>query len=184
LSTDSCLVQRPAGVTLFVTQGVGDTTEIIAMILLPVAVLMCAYALVVFLWRSSQIARKQVRVWRWQIQPHNSHNSTMLVWLSGVITAHSQCVAWTVNSTPAEMPDNPASQWACCRSRQVGYIDDQNGPLCLAVVVVLALSGIFIVSTVDFVQQLRSHTWLQKLLGVFAVDVFIALLLVAHGGLD
>ena len=41
---------------------------------------------------------------------------------------------------------------------QVGYIDDQNGPLCLAVVVVLALSGIFIVSAVDFVQQLRSHT--------------------------
>lgn len=30
------------------------------MILLPVAVLMCAYALVVFLWRGSQIARKQV----------------------------------------------------------------------------------------------------------------------------
>lgn len=41
-------------------QGVGDTTDIIAMILLPVAVLMCAYALVVFLWRSGQIARKQV----------------------------------------------------------------------------------------------------------------------------
>jgi uncharacterized membrane protein YidH (DUF202 family) len=81
------------------TTGVGDTTDIIAMILLPVAVLMCAYALVVFLWRSGQIARKQV-----------------------------------------------------------GYIDDQNGPLCLAVVVVLALSGIFIVSAVDFVQQLRSHT--------------------------
>jgi uncharacterized membrane protein YidH (DUF202 family) len=43
-------------------QGVGDTTDIIAMILLPVAVLMCAYALVVFLWRSGQIARKQVRL--------------------------------------------------------------------------------------------------------------------------
>jgi hypothetical protein len=41
-------------------QGVDDTTEIIAMILLPVAVLMCAYALVVFLWRGGQIARKQV----------------------------------------------------------------------------------------------------------------------------
>ena len=44
-------------------QGVGDTTDIIAMILLPVAVLMCAYALVVFLWRSGQIARKQVCCW-------------------------------------------------------------------------------------------------------------------------
>lgn len=31
------------------------------MILLPVAVLMCAYALVVFLWRGGQIARKQAR---------------------------------------------------------------------------------------------------------------------------
>ena len=42
-------------------QGIGDTTDIIAMILLPVAVLMCGYALVVFLWRGSQIARKQVK---------------------------------------------------------------------------------------------------------------------------
>ena len=50
-----------ADVRVFSLQGVGDTTDIIAMILLPVAVLMCAYALVVFLWRSSQIARKQVR---------------------------------------------------------------------------------------------------------------------------
>ena len=32
------------------------------MILLPVAVLMCGYALMVFLWRGSQIARKQVRL--------------------------------------------------------------------------------------------------------------------------
>ncbi len=38
---------------------------------------------------------------------------------------------------------------------QVGYIDDQNGPVCLAVVVVLALTAIFIVSSVDFVQQLH-----------------------------
>jgi hypothetical protein len=50
-----------ADVRVFSLQGVGDTTDIIAMILLPVAVLMCAYALVVFLWRSGQIARKQVR---------------------------------------------------------------------------------------------------------------------------
>lgn len=35
--------------------------DLIAMILLPVAVLMCGYALMVFLWRGSQIARKQVR---------------------------------------------------------------------------------------------------------------------------
>ena len=36
--------------------------DIIAMILLPVAVLMCGYALMVFLWRGSQIARKQARL--------------------------------------------------------------------------------------------------------------------------
>lgn len=34
--------------------------EVIALILLPVAVLMCAYALVVFVWRSKAIAKKQV----------------------------------------------------------------------------------------------------------------------------
>jgi hypothetical protein len=40
---------------------------------------------------------------------------------------------------------------------QVGYIDDRYGPLCLAAVITLALSGIFIVSVIDFVQQLRSE---------------------------
>ena len=34
--------------------------EVIALILLPVAVLMCAYALIVFVWRSKAIAKKQV----------------------------------------------------------------------------------------------------------------------------
>ena len=38
---------------------------------------------------------------------------------------------------------------------QVGYIDDQRGPVCLAAVVVLALSAIFAVSLVDFVQQVN-----------------------------
>ena len=41
--------------------GIENVPDIIAMILLPVAVLMCGYALMVFLWRGSQIARKQVR---------------------------------------------------------------------------------------------------------------------------
>ena len=35
-------------------------TAVISMILLPLAVLMCAYAMVVFLWRGSRIAQKQV----------------------------------------------------------------------------------------------------------------------------
>ncbi len=33
--------------------------ETIALILLPVAVLMCAYALTVFIWRARAIAKKQ-----------------------------------------------------------------------------------------------------------------------------
>lgn len=37
-----------------------NLVEIIAMILLPVAVLMVAYALMVFVWRSKAIAKKQV----------------------------------------------------------------------------------------------------------------------------
>lgn len=76
-----------------------NLVEIIAMILLPVAVAMVAYALTVFIWRSKAIAKKQV-----------------------------------------------------------GYIDDRFGPLGLAVVVVLALSAIFVISITDFVLQLRvSH---------------------------
>ena len=39
---------------------------------------------------------------------------------------------------------------------QVGYIDDRYGPLCLAAVITLALSGIFIVSAIDFWQQLHA----------------------------
>ena len=35
--------------------------ETISLILLPVAVLMCAYALTVFIWRARAIAKKQVR---------------------------------------------------------------------------------------------------------------------------
>ena len=42
--------------------GIENVPDIIAMILLPVAVLMCGYALMVFLWRGSQIARKQARL--------------------------------------------------------------------------------------------------------------------------
>lgn len=76
--------------------GVADVTDLIAMILLPLAILMCGYALMVFLWRGSRIAQKQV-----------------------------------------------------------GYIDDWRGPLLLAVVVATALSGIFIVSTVDLALQLK-----------------------------
>ena len=38
-----------------------DLVEVIALILLPVAVLMCAYALTVFVWRSRAIAKKTVR---------------------------------------------------------------------------------------------------------------------------
>ena len=38
-----------------------NLVEIIAMILLPVAVAMVAYALVVFIWRSKAIAKKQAR---------------------------------------------------------------------------------------------------------------------------
>ena len=41
-------------------QPTDNLVEIIAMILLPVAVLMCAYALMVFIWRSKAIAKKQV----------------------------------------------------------------------------------------------------------------------------
>ena len=40
-------------------QGPEHTVEMIALILLPVAILMCAYALVVFIWRAKAIGRKQ-----------------------------------------------------------------------------------------------------------------------------
>lgn len=41
--------------------GTENLVEIIALILLPVAILMCAYALVVFIWRAQQIEKKHVR---------------------------------------------------------------------------------------------------------------------------
>ena len=41
-------------------QGSDHTVEIIAAILLPVAILMCVYSLTVFIWRAKAIARKQV----------------------------------------------------------------------------------------------------------------------------
>lgn len=40
-------------------------------------------------------------------------------------------------------------------SLQVGYIDDRFGPLGLAIVVVIALSAIFIISITDFILQIR-----------------------------
>ena len=43
-------------------RGAEHLVEIIAMILLPVAVVMVGYALVVFIWRSKAIAKKQVPV--------------------------------------------------------------------------------------------------------------------------
>ena len=54
-------------------------------------------------------------------------------------------------------PSVPLDADALCPCVQVGYIDDRYGPLCLAAVITLALSGIFIVSVIDFVQQLRSE---------------------------
>jgi uncharacterized membrane protein YidH (DUF202 family) len=41
-------------------QGSEHIVEVIALILLPVAILMCAYALVVYVWRAKAITRKQV----------------------------------------------------------------------------------------------------------------------------
>lgn len=41
-------------------QGSDHTVELIAAILLPVAIVMCAYALTVFIWRAKAITRKQV----------------------------------------------------------------------------------------------------------------------------
>ena len=58
----------PSGLLLCLT--VGDVLDVqftdylvetISLILLPVAVLMCAYALTVFIWRARAIAKKQVR---------------------------------------------------------------------------------------------------------------------------
>lgn len=52
----------------------------------------------------------------------------------------------------AVVPVPVAELWCVC---QVGYIDDRFGPLGLAVVVVLALSAIFVISITDFILQLR-----------------------------
>lgn len=57
IGTRSILIQTTA-----VHDQVADNlVEVIALILLPLAVLMCAYALTVFVWRSRAIAKKTVR---------------------------------------------------------------------------------------------------------------------------
>lgn len=48
---------------MMLLQATDNLVEIIAMILLPLAVLMCAYALLVFVWRAHAIAKKQVCFW-------------------------------------------------------------------------------------------------------------------------
>lgn len=73
-----------------------NLVEFIALLLLPLAAFIVAYALMVFLWRNSQIAMKQA-----------------------------------------------------------SYIDDRRGPLLLSVLVVSALSAIFIVSAVDLYDQIK-----------------------------
>ena len=65
-----------------------NLVEIIALILLPVAVLMVGYALMVFVWRSKAIAKKQVRMhhgdaWITSPQPFNllcTTNWVIKVW--------------------------------------------------------------------------------------------------------
>ena len=49
-----------------------NLVEIIAMILLPVAVLMVAYALLVFVWRAKAIAKKQVSLFPFFIRTQRS----------------------------------------------------------------------------------------------------------------
>lgn len=44
----------------YLMQGTDHTVEIIAAILLPVAIVMCVYALTVFIWRAKAISKKQV----------------------------------------------------------------------------------------------------------------------------
>lgn len=55
-------------------QGSDHTVEIIAAILLPVAILMCVYALTVFIWRSKAISKKQVST---SIAPLEREKSSM-----------------------------------------------------------------------------------------------------------
>ena len=55
--------------------------EVIALILLPVAVLMCAYALTVFIWRSRAISKKTVRPHAARCLPRWSYSAARCRWL-------------------------------------------------------------------------------------------------------
>jgi hypothetical protein len=47
---------------LLLLQGLsGHLVEVIALLLLPVAIGMCGYAIFIFIWRSQMIAKKRVR---------------------------------------------------------------------------------------------------------------------------
>lgn len=69
-------------------QGSDHTVELIAAILLPVAIVMCAYALTVFIWRAKAITRKQVG------SLTSNHTTCFLVqWLYCASQHASQCCA-------------------------------------------------------------------------------------------
>lgn len=131
------------------------------MILLPVAVLMCAYALVVFLWRGGQIARKQARchtILQQTLAPPfvcKVHCEAARMFAVDVLKSlelpAGSCVPAQLTSPSVQQqkfaladehqcrpPPHLGKLKGCLRmSTQVCYTGDQNGLVCLAVAVVL-----------------------------------------------
>jgi hypothetical protein len=104
----------PCSVMLCCAQGLsGHLVEVIALLLLPVAIAMCGYAIFIFVWRSQMIAKKRVSV-EWTstgIQLYFSRLSMQNKWcmqcigLAAVAALHLLSVCGPVTDTaPAHLP--------------------------------------------------------------------------------
>lgn len=116
---DLAALATAAGSSADTSEGLSrHLVELIALILLPLGMFMCLYALYTFVWRASNIAKKKVR--------GGLHNSLALC----ASTSHS----------------------LRCPVTQATQFDDRYGPLLLCGAVVAALTAIFLISCIDFME--------------------------------
>lgn len=86
---------------LLLRQGLsGHLVEIIALLLLPVAIGMCGYAIFIFIWRSEMIAKKRVS------HPYTRHHHL------SAHSPHTKCI----ESLPAMRADLLIDMLAACRA--------------------------------------------------------------------
>ena len=92
--------------------GANDMIDFVAMILLPVAVLICGYALMVFIWRSGEIRSKQVCC-PWHLGTDNNWQEYFSLPLECDVLTQDCC-------RPTSCPSPPVSGCSCPISTTAG----------------------------------------------------------------